>query len=90
MLSALRRVALGIAIVAAASVILLLSDLQHRERAARAALTKKHTWKIYFVQYNDVIDVKDAQIGVFDRLRESGSWMGSVRTWLESAELDAR
>jgi ABC-type uncharacterized transport system substrate-binding protein len=71
-LSALRRVALGIAIVAAASVILLLSDLQHRERAARAALTKKHTWKIYFIQYNDVIDVKDAENGVLDGLRESG------------------
>lgn len=45
MFSALRRVALGITVVAAASVILLLSDLQHRERAARKALTKKHSWK---------------------------------------------
>lgn len=73
MLTALRRVALGIAVVAAASAILLLSDLQHRERAAaRNALSKKHLWKIYFVQYNDVIDVKDAEAGVFDGLRESG------------------
>lgn len=72
MLTALRRVALGVAIVAAASVILLLSDLQHRERAARNALTKKRTWKIYFVQYNDVIDVKDAESGVLDGLRQSG------------------
>ena len=72
MLTALRRVALGIAVVAAASMVLLLSDLQHRERAARAALTRKHTWKIYFVQYNDVIDVKDAESGVLDGLRESG------------------
>ena len=72
MLNALRRIALGIAVVAAASVILLLSDLQHRERAARALLTKKHTCKIFFVQYNDVIDVKDAESGVLDGLRESG------------------
>jgi len=72
-LNAFRRIALGIAVVAAASVILLLSDLQHRERAAaRGALTKKHTWKIYFVQYNDVIDVKDAENGVLEGLRESG------------------
>jgi ABC-type uncharacterized transport system substrate-binding protein len=71
-LDAFRRIALGIAVVAAASVILLLSDLQHRERAARKALTKKRTWKIYFVQYNDVIDVKDAESGVLTGLRESG------------------
>jgi ABC-type uncharacterized transport system substrate-binding protein len=72
-LPAIRRIALGIAVVAVASAILLLSDLQHRERAAaRAALTKKHVWKIYFIQYNDVIDVKDAERGVLDGLRESG------------------
>ena len=72
MLHALRRIALGLGIVAAASIILLLSDLQHRERAARKALAKKRMWTIYFVQYNDVIDVKDAEKGVFDGLRESG------------------
>lgn len=72
MLNVIRRIALGIGVVAAASVILLLSDLGHRERAARKAPTKKRTWKIYFVQYNDVIDVKDAEKGVFDGLRESG------------------
>jgi ABC-type uncharacterized transport system substrate-binding protein len=72
LLDALRRVTLGLAVVAAASAVLLLSDLQHRERAARRALTKKHSWKIYFVQYNDVIDVKDAESGVLEGLRESG------------------
>lgn len=72
MLTSIRRFALGIAVVAAASLILLLSDLQHRERAARNALAKKRIWKICFVQYNDVIDVKDAQSGVFDGLRDSG------------------
>ena len=72
MLQTFRRVALGIAVVAAASAILLLSDLQHRERSMRKALAKKQTWKIYFVQYNDVIDVKDAESGVLEGLRESG------------------
>lgn len=72
MLNIIRRIALGLGVVAAASAILLLSDLQHRERAARKAQTKKRTWTIYFVQYNDVIDVKDAEKGVFDGLRESG------------------
>lgn len=52
--------------------ILLLSDLQHRERGARKALAQKHAWKICFVQYNDVVDVKDAERGVLDGLRESG------------------
>lgn len=72
MLSAFRRIVLGIAVLAAASAILLLSDLQNRERPARTALTSKHRWKIYFVQYNDVIDVKDAEKGVLEGLRESG------------------
>lgn len=72
MLITLRRIALGIAVVAAASAILLLSDLQHRERAARHALAKKQRWTIFFVQYNDVVDVKDAQRGVLDGLAESG------------------
>ncbi len=71
MLNALRRIALGFAIVAIASLILLLSDLQHRERANRPTIAK-HKWKIYFVQYNDVIDVKDAEAGVLAGLHESG------------------
>jgi ABC-type uncharacterized transport system substrate-binding protein len=71
-LNSIRRIALGLGVVAAASIILLLSDLGHRERAARKALTKKRMWTIYFVQYNDVIDVKDAEKGVLDGLRESG------------------
>jgi ABC-type uncharacterized transport system substrate-binding protein len=70
-LNAIRRVALGLAVVAAASLVLLLSDLQHRERAARV-VAAKHRWKIYFVQYNDVIDVKDAESGVLDGLRQAG------------------
>src|SRR5438128_2582118 len=62
---------LGVAVVAAASAILLLSDLQHRARGARIRAAN-HKWKLYFVQYNDVIDVKDAQAGVMEGLSESG------------------
>jgi ABC-type uncharacterized transport system substrate-binding protein len=70
-LSAFRRIAFGLAVVAAASAILLLSDLQHRERRTRVKAAN-HKWKLYFVQYNDVIDVKDAQAGVMEGLTESG------------------
>ncbi len=70
MINALRRVALGIAVVVAASATLLLSDLQHREAPrARAA---KHKWKIFFVQFNDVIDVREAEAGVMNGFREAG------------------
>jgi len=68
--SAFRRAAFGFAVVVAASAILLLADLQHRDRARPR--TANHKWKLYFVQYNDVIDVKDAQAGVLEGLRESG------------------
>jgi ABC-type uncharacterized transport system substrate-binding protein len=74
--SSLRRIAPGLAVVIAASAILLLSDLEHRERAARKAVEKKRLWKIAFVQYNDVIDVKDAEAGVFAGLSESGLVQG--------------
>jgi hypothetical protein len=67
--NALRRTAFGLAVVVAASAILLLSDLRHRDRAR--ARTASHKWKLYFVQYNDVIDVKDAQAGVLEGLTES-------------------
>ena len=70
-LNAFRRIALGLAVVAAASAILLLSDLQHRERGSHARAAS-HRWKLYFVQYNDVIDVKEAQAGVMEGLAESG------------------
>ena len=71
MLNSLRRISFGLAVVAAASAILLLSDLQHRERGTHARAAS-HRWKLYFVQYNDVIDVREAQQGVMEGLVESG------------------
>ena len=71
MLSSLRRISFGLAVVAAASAILLLSDLQHRERGTHARAAS-HKWKLYLIQYNDVIDVREAQQGVMGGLAESG------------------
>jgi ABC-type uncharacterized transport system substrate-binding protein len=70
-LQALRRIALAVILVGIASAILLLSDLQHRDRGTRIR-TAKHKWKLFFIQYNDVIDVKDAEGGVMAGLTESG------------------
>lgn len=72
MLNALRRITLGLAVIVAVSAILLLSDLKHRERAGRTPRVSTHKWKLFFIQYNDVIDVKDAERGVMVGLRESG------------------
>ena len=71
MLNSLRRISFGLAVVIAASAILLLSDLQHRERGTHAKAAS-HLWKLYFVQYNDVVDVREAQQGVMEGLAESG------------------
>jgi ABC-type uncharacterized transport system substrate-binding protein len=69
----LRRVALGLTVIVAASAILLLSDLQHRQPlGAATAKPQSRRWKLYFVQYIDVIDVEDAEAGVRQGLRETG------------------
>ena len=83
MLNILRRIALGVAVIVAVSSILLLSDLRNRARAGRAARPAIHKWKIFFVQYNDVVDVEDAAKGVMAGLLESGLQEGrdfEVRT----------
>lgn len=72
MLNALRRVALGVTVIIAASATLLLSDLQHRRSPERGPKAAGHKWKIYFVQFNQVVDVEDAAKGVMEGLRESG------------------
>jgi ABC-type uncharacterized transport system substrate-binding protein len=68
----LRRVAFGLTVIAAASAILLLSDLKHRRPLGGPAKPHARNWKLYFVQYIDVIDVEDAEAGVRAGLRESG------------------
>jgi ABC-type uncharacterized transport system substrate-binding protein len=66
---AVKRLALGIALIAAASAVLLLSDRSNR--AAGAASGPK-TWRVDLVQFNNVLDVEEAQEGVLAGLRESG------------------
>jgi ABC-type uncharacterized transport system substrate-binding protein len=68
----MRRVALGLTLIVAASATLLLSDLQRRQGARRAETSAHRKWNIYFVQYIQVIDVEDAAAGVMEGLRESG------------------
>jgi ABC-type uncharacterized transport system substrate-binding protein len=68
----LRKVALGVAVVAAASAILLLSDLQHRQPAVHGPKAKNHKWKLYFIEFNNVIDVEESAEGVREGLREQG------------------
>jgi ABC-type uncharacterized transport system substrate-binding protein len=69
MRDATKRLALGIGLIAAASAILLLSDLRHRTAAA-ASLTR--TWHVAFVEFNLTVDVEDAEKGVLDGLKEAG------------------
>jgi ABC-type uncharacterized transport system substrate-binding protein len=64
-------VALGLAVVCAASATLLLSDLQHRQGRVAQSVAKRK-WKVFFVQFNDVIDVEEAAAGVMSGFRESG------------------
>ena len=54
----------------AASAALLLSDLQHRQPAVVKAAG--HKWKIYFIQFNDVLDVEESADGVRQGLAEAG------------------
>ena len=72
MISALRKIAFGISVVVAASAVLLLSDLQHRQPASTGAKPATHKWKLYFVEFNDVVDVEESADGVKEGLRESG------------------
>lgn len=71
MLKALRKVALGVVVLVAASAILLLSDLQHRHPGATVKAAG-HKWKIYFVQFNDVADVEESADGVKQGFAEAG------------------
>ena len=72
-----KRLTLGLALIISASSILLVSDLGHRKpRAAgvssRALNSTKKNWKLYLIQYNDVVDVKESEQGVRQGLRDAG------------------
>src|SRR5437868_14218414 len=72
-----KRLSLGLALILLTSSILLLSDISRRNGGAQSARTQKgqllqKRWRIYFVQFNDVLDVEQADQGVRAGLREGG------------------
>jgi ABC-type uncharacterized transport system substrate-binding protein len=70
-LRVLRRLALGILLIVAASAILLIAD-RGRPRARGGSETSRKTWRVSFVQYNNTVDVEDSEKGVLDGLKEAG------------------
>jgi len=71
-----KRLSLGLALILLTSSILLLSDISRRNGGAHTATQKgqllQKRWRIYFVQFNDVLDVEQADQGVRAGLREGG------------------
>ncbi len=64
-----RKLLGGTILILAASAVLLLSDVSQRTRNV-GSLNKR--WKVYLIQYNNVVDVQEAEEGVLDGLRNSG------------------
>lgn len=71
-----RNIVLGAALIFAASVVLLLSDVGQRTRDSGAGATAKR-WKVYLIQYNNVEDVQESEEGVLEGLHGSGLVEGS-------------
>jgi ABC-type uncharacterized transport system substrate-binding protein len=75
---AIRRLALGLVLILAASAALLLSDLGHRRTGAPgdpssgAARPAGRPWQVDFIQLNHVLDVEETEQGVLAGLREAG------------------
>ncbi len=64
-----RKLLLGTVLILAASAVLLLSDMGRRARPS-GSLGKR--WKVYLIQYNNVVDVQESEEGVLEGLRDSG------------------
>ena len=66
----MRRLALGLALLALTSSVLLLSDWSQRQQAAASASPRPAAkkWKLYFVQLNNVLDVEESEQGVREGL----------------------
>ena len=67
----LRRFSLGIALIATASGVLLLSDLKGRQ-LGEAAPSLGRTWKIYVVRYVDTPTAEEAADGIINGLANAG------------------
>jgi len=59
----------GLFLLAAASAVLLLSDLGQRRSSAAATLSK--TWQLQLIEFNNVLDVEEAEQGILDGLKEA-------------------
>jgi putative tryptophan/tyrosine transport system substrate-binding protein len=66
----MRRLWLGLTLIAAAAAILLISDRQQRRPLLAAGSVK--SWKIGLLQLNNVLDVEETEEGIFRGLNESG------------------
>ncbi len=67
---ALSKLLLGAILLAAASGALLLSDFARNTQSSGSRVAKR--WKVYLIQYNNVVDVQESEDGVLAGLRASG------------------
>ena len=80
MVYALRRLALGLLLIAGASAILLIADRKERAPASRKLQVAK-TWHLTLIELNRVADVEEAEHGVLEGLKESGLVEGRDYTY---------
>lgn len=70
---AFNKLLLGTALILAISLALLLSDLGRRPTTGNASGSSVgKRWKVYLIQYNNVVDVQESEEGVLEGLRSSG------------------
>ncbi len=72
MWASIKRLSLGLGLIAAAAAVLLWSDTGHRRPRTDAGATRSSPWKIDILEFVDVPDSEDAQRGVRDGLKQSG------------------
>jgi ABC-type uncharacterized transport system substrate-binding protein len=83
----LKRVGLGVSLIAIASGVLLMSDLAARRGRPSEPLVR--AWNVDLIEYNNVVDVDEAEAGVLAGLRESGLVEGrDYRTRIRNAQGD--
>ncbi len=64
-----RKLLLGTVLIVVTSAVLLLSDLGRRTPHSSGVAKR---WKVYLIQYNNVVDVQESEEGVLEGLRSSG------------------
>jgi ABC-type uncharacterized transport system substrate-binding protein len=78
--SAAKRLGLSVALIVLTSSILLLSDMARRKphqgtsgsKSPRSGGPLPRPWKLYFIEYNQVLDVEESEQGVREGLQASG------------------